>query len=182
MGAAIGADDLEGEVEIDDAYFGSRVRPENRRADRRQQHYPERQVVVVVCERGLSRTVPWVVSRESEGVPKIRQTVASGTDVHADESRSWDILHASYPMMRVNHSREFKSEDGACTNQAESYFSRLRRSEFGMHHRIYANECAWREDNRRVANGTQWRWLIGAALGSDKNARWAGYWHRDRVE
>jgi hypothetical protein len=24
--------------------------------------------------------------------------------------------------------------------------------------------------------------IIGAALGSDKSARWAGYWHRDRME
>ena len=59
-------------------------------------------------------------------------------------------------MMRVNHSREFKSDDGACTNQAESWFSRLRRAEMGVHHRIsgrylyqYANEMAWREDHRR---------------------------------
>ena len=36
----------------------------------------------------------------------------------------------------VNHSVEFKSEEGGCTNEAESYFSRLRRSEFGIHHRI----------------------------------------------
>jgi transposase-like protein len=189
MGGVIGADELEGEVEIDGAYFGSRVRPENRRADRRQQHRPERQVVVVARERGLGRSVPWVVNRESEAVPMIRQTVASGAEVHADESRAWDILHASFPMKRVNHSTEFKADDGACTNQAESYFSRLRRAEFGIHHRIsghllqaYANECAWREDNRRVANGTQWRWVIGAALGTAKSARWAGYWHRERTQ
>ena len=129
------------------------------------------------------------MNRESEAVPMIRADVASGTEVHADESRSWDILHAAFLMKRVNHSAEFKADDGACTNQAESCFSRLRRAEFGIHHRIsghllqaYANECAWREDNRRVANGTQWRWLIGAALGSDKSARWTGYWHRERVE
>jgi ISXO2-like transposase domain len=121
-------------------------------------------------------------------VPAIRHTVASGTEVHADESGAWNILHASYPMKRVNHSVEFKSEDGACTNQAESFFSRLRRSEFGIHHRIsghllraYANEMAWREDNRRVANGTQWKWIIGAALGAPKSALWAGYWHRERA-
>jgi hypothetical protein len=64
-------------------------------------------------------------------------------------------------MKRVNHSVEFKADDGACTNRAETYLSRLRRSEFGIHHRIsghlvqgYANECVWREDNRRAANGT----------------------------
>ena len=54
------------------------------------------------------------------------------------------------------------SEDGTCTNQAESYISRLRRAEIGQHHHIagphlyqYAGEMAWREDMRRSATGTQ---------------------------
>jgi hypothetical protein len=44
---------------------------------------------------------------------------------------------------------EFLSEDGACTNQAESFFARRRRSKFGIHHLIcgrhhlaYSRECA----------------------------------------
>jgi transposase-like protein len=186
MRAAIGIDELQGEVEIDGAYFGSRTRPANRAADRLQQRRDDskRQVVVVARECSLGKTIPWVVSRESDAIPMIRQAVASGTEVHADESGAWNILHASFPMKRVNHSVEFKSEEGGCTNEAESYFSRLRRSEFGIHHRIsghllqaYANERAWREDNRWVANGTQWKWIIGAALGHPKSEQWAGYWH-----
>jgi hypothetical protein len=54
-------------------------------------------------------------------------------------------------MRRVNHSAEYVGEDGANVNQAESWFSRLRRAEYGIHHRIsgsylyqYANEMAWR--------------------------------------
>jgi hypothetical protein len=34
-------------------------------------------------------------------------------------------------MRRINHRRAY-SADGACTNQAESYFSRLRRAEIGL--------------------------------------------------
>jgi transposase-like protein len=187
LGAVVhGGDELAGEVEVDGAYFGSRTRPANRVSDRRQQRREssKRQVVVVARERNLGRSVPWVVDRESEAVPIIRQTIASGTEVHADEASGWDILNASYPMKRVNHSVEFKSEEGGCTNEAESYFSRLRRSEFGIHHRIsghllqaYANEIAWCENNRRVSNGIQWKWITAAALGNAKSKRWAGYWH-----
>ena len=75
--------------------------------------------------------------------------------------------------------------DGACTNQAESYFSRLRRSEFGIHHRIagphldqYAREMAWREDHRRQPNGTQFRLVTNAALRHPVSERWCGYWQR----
>jgi hypothetical protein len=38
----------------------------------------------------------------------IRQMVASGTEAHADEAGARNILHASHPMKRVNHSVEFK--------------------------------------------------------------------------
>ena len=188
MSATIGSDELAGTVEVDGAYFGKGPRQANRKADRPDRRLLEiqRQVVVVARERGIGQTRTWVVGKESDAVPMIRQAVASGTEVHADESGAWNRLHASYPMKRVNHSVEFKSEDGACTNQAESYFSRLRRAEFGIHHRIgghllqaYAGEMTWREDNRRVANGTQWRWIIAVALAAPKSAVWAGYWHRE---
>src|SRR3984893_16534166 len=163
--------ELQGEVEIDGAFFGKGPKQANRKVDRIDRRAGiVRQVVAVARER-LGRTMAWVVGKESDSVPMIRQKVASGSTVHADEAGAWNILHASYPMKRVNHSVEFKSEDGACTNQAESFFSRLRRSEFGIHHRIsgrlleaYARECAWREDNRRAANGTQWKWITAAAL------------------
>jgi transposase-like protein len=188
MGATVHAgDELGGTVEVDGAYVGGHSRPENRkedRLDRRGIENPKRLVVVVARERH-GRARPWVVTREADGVHPIRQNVASGTEVHADEAPGWNILHASYPMKRVNHSFEYKSEDGASTNWAESYFSRIRRAEMGVHHRIsghrlqaYANEMAWRENHRREANGTHWNLITAAALSHPKSATWAGYWHR----
>ena len=71
----------------------------------------------------------------------------------------WDQLHARFLTKRINHSLAYSDGD-ACTNHAESFFSRLRRAEIGIHHHIagpylnaYATEMAWREDNRRVSNG-----------------------------
>lgn len=90
-------------------------------------------------------------------------------------------------MGRVNHSVAFMDE-GVCTNQAESYFSRLRRAEIGTHHHIsgrylhsYANEMAWREDNRRKPNGTLYLLAAGAALGHPVSREWKGYWQRQAV-
>jgi hypothetical protein len=51
----------------------------------------------------LGRTLPFIVPRESDAVPLIRQHVASGTIIHADESNAWERLHASYDTRRVNH-------------------------------------------------------------------------------
>ncbi len=187
MGATVQVgDELTGTVEIDGAYIGKGPKPANKKAERadRRTMDTKRQVVVVARERdGNART--WIVDREADAIPMIRKHVASGTTMHADESAAWDVLHASFPMMRVNHSVEYSADDGACTNQAESYFSRLRRAEMGIHHHIggrhlaaYSNEMAWRENNRRRSNGDHWNLITAAALAHAKSRVWAGYWHR----
>jgi ISXO2-like transposase domain len=79
--------------------------------------------------------VPVVAATEAAAVPAIRQIVQPGAIVHADEAPGWYRLHAFYEMHRINHSIAF-SMDGACTNWAESFFSRLRRAEWGQHHHI----------------------------------------------
>lgn len=68
---------------------------------------------------------------------------------------------------------------------AESFFSRLRRAEIGTHHHIagpylnaYANEMAWREDNRREANGTQFNLMVAATMTHPVSRQWKGYWQR----
>jgi ISXO2-like transposase domain len=130
------------------------------------------------------KTLPFVFGKESDAIPAIRERVAGGSIVHADEARGWDTLHAYYDMRRINHSVAF-SKDGASTNQAESYFSRLRRAEIGTHHRVsgrylnrYASEMAWREDHRRIPNGTQYRGIAAAALGHPHSRDFRGYWQR----
>jgi hypothetical protein len=47
----------------------------------------------------------------------------------------WDAKHAAYNRKRINHSIEYANGD-ASTNWAESYFSRLRRAEIGVHHKV----------------------------------------------
>jgi sarcosine oxidase delta subunit len=65
----------------------------------------------------------------------IKSRVAKGTELMADEANSWNELHASYAMLRINHQQAY-SENGACTNGAEEFFSRMRRAEVGHHHHI----------------------------------------------
>jgi len=180
---------LAGTVEVDGAYFGGHKKPENKKAERVDRRLAEeqtgkRQVVVIVRERE-GRALPFIFGKEADAVPTIKQFVAPGSIVHADEAGGWDALHGSYETFRVNHSKEYRGDDGACTNQAESFFSRLRRSEIGVHHHIagrylgtYATEMAWRETNRRVSTGAQWRATTAAALAHPVSQKWAGYWQR----
>ena len=179
---------LSGVCEVDGAYFAGHRKPHNeaaKRMDRRlaEEQTGKRRVVVVMRER-RGRTLPFVFNKESEAIPTIRARVAPGSIVHADEARGWDSLHAFYEMHRIDHSVTY-SFDGACSNQAESYFSRLRRAEWGTQHRIggrylgrYASEMAWREDHRRESNGAQFKTIAALAINYPSSREWRGYWQR----
>lgn len=179
---------LNGTVEIDGAYFGGYVKPENEKADRKDRRLLEnrtgkRQCVVIMRERG-GRSLPFIVAREGDAVPIVRDVVGNLATIHADEGAGWDDLHAGWDTHRVNHSVRFYDK-GVCTNQAESYFSRLRRMEVGTHHHIagkyiaaYAGEAAWREDHRRVDNGNQAAMVGVAVMAGNVSRKWAGYWQR----
>jgi transposase-like protein len=179
----------EGKIaEIDGAYFGGYVRPANRRENRLDRRMLEnqsgkRKVVVVVRERG-GKSVTGVFKSESQSLAFIRARVAKGTLVNADEAGGWNDLHRSYEMKRINH-QEAYSQDGACTNWAELFFSRMRRAEIGHHHHVsgvymirYAQEMAWREDNRRVSNGDQVNRVATHALNRGMSVDFSGYWQR----
>ena len=114
----------------------------------------------MIRERG-GNSVPAVFDTESQSASFIRAQIVKGTVIDADEAESCDNRHERFEIKRINH-QEAYSLDGACTNMAEEYFSRLRRAEIGIHHHIagayvlrYAQENSWREDNRRVSNADQ---------------------------
>jgi transposase-like protein len=179
---------LNGVVEMDGGYFGGYVKPENRKEDRKDRRLKanssgKRECVVIMRER-KGRSLAFVVANEGDACPIARDKVGTLATIYADEGTGWDALHAGWDTRRVNHSVAFMDE-GVCTNQAESYFSRLRRAEIGTHHHIagpylnaYANEMVWREDHRRVANGNQAGLVGRAAMLSRQSRAWAGYWQR----
>ena len=179
---------LDGVVEVDGAYFGGYVKPANHKADRRDRRLAanqsgKRQSVIVARERD-GDILTLVGKNEAVGGAAMVKRIAPGAVIHADEATHWDALHGSHDTHRINHSVCYSDGD-ACTNQAESFFSRLRRAEVGTHHHIagpylnaYAGEMAWREENRRVANGAQAAKVTGAAMAAPVSRQWAGYWQR----
>ena len=179
---------LNGIVEIDGGYFGGYRKPENRVADRKDRRLKahqtgKRQCVVIMRER-KGRSLPFIVANEGDACPIVRDRVGTLATIYADEGTGWDALHEGWDTKRINHSVAFMDE-GVETNMAESYFSRLRRAEIGTHHHIagpylsaYANEMAWREDHRRMANGSQAALVVGGVMRSRQSRSWTGYWQR----
>ena len=179
---------LDGHVEVDGAYFGGHIRPENRkedRVDRRlKQHQTGKRRVVVAFRERYGRTLPLVTMSEAEGVELAMVHVDRMATISADEAPHWDLLHSGWPVERVNHSLVY-SDNGKHTNMVESFFSRLRRMVQGQHHHVspkylyqYANQAAWLEDNRRKDNGSLAFGLVQNAMGSPVSRTWKGYWQR----
>ncbi|MCA8908003.1 MAG: KilA-N domain-containing protein [Rhodospirillaceae bacterium] len=71
------------------------------------------------------------------------------------------------------------------TKLKQNAFPRIRTTR--QHRRItahlgaYAGEMAWREDHRRMPNGSQFNAVIGAAMALPVSRQWAGYWQREAV-
>lgn len=179
---------LAGHVEIDGAYFGGHIRPENRKEDRKDRRLKENQTgkrrVVIAMRERQGRTLPFVAMTEGEGVALANENVDRMATMSADEASHWDLLHAGFDVDRVNHS-ECYSDHGKHTNMVESFFSRLRRMVTGQHHHVspqylyqYANHAAWLEDNRRTDNGTLARIMVSNSMAAPVSRQWKGYWQR----
>lgn len=181
---------MSGEVEVDGGYTGTYIRPSNRkedRIDRRSAEMPNKRCVLVMRQRGekgADRTLTEIVKSESTNVVTdfVTGGTQTGTVINADENAAYDSLAAWYDIKRVNHSLEYRADDGSNINQAESYFSRFRRMQWGQMHRLdakylvlYANEIAWREDSRRMSNGRIFQDVLGKALRTALPVTWRNY-------
>jgi hypothetical protein len=109
------------------------------------------------------------------------------TTFYADEAAARDALHARFALRRVNHQEAHGLRDEAQThtNNAEGFFSRMRRGEIGHHHHVagpylirFAQEAAWREDHKRVSNGEQVDRIVALVMNCQKSAEFCGYWQR----
>lgn len=181
-------------AEVDGGYFGGYVKPANHRENRRDRRLRvnqsgKRKVVVVIRERG-GKTLPGVFRTEADALNFIRRSVPPSTEMYADEAGSWNELHSRYTLHRINH-QEAYSLGGVAqvhTNNAEGFFSRMRRAEIGHHHHVagpyllrFAQEAAWREDHRRDPNGSQVDRIVVLAMTNKPSIDFCGYWQRGRA-
>lgn len=115
------------------------------------------------------------------------EDVVPETTLSADEAAAWTALHARYELHRINHGEAYslKHEAQTHTNNAEGFFSRMRRGEIGHHHHVagpylirFAREAAWREDHERISNGSQVDRIVALAMNSPKSKDVCGYWQK----
>lgn len=196
---------LSGEIHMDGAYVNGYIRPKNKKVDRIDRRLASNQradkrcvFVMRQCTdkdkspmQGAAKTLTFVLKGENKAdVSKLATAfVTKGSVICADESNAYDPLHAKFETRRVNHSIEYRADDGTTNNQAESYFSRFRRMQYGQNHKFgnlylsnYANEAAFREDTRRESNGNIFA-MVGNRCAATRTSRdWCGYWQGNKRE
>lgn len=201
---------LSGYVQIDGGHFSGKKRKPRKVAEKdapklpkKYQHrdkvgpaenpfHENRRIIIVFREcdantggNGSIRTLTAICNIENDrNLPAlVERYVEKNSKVHTDELPAYRSLkYMGYTHDTVNHSREFSTDGGVNQNQAESYFSRLRRAFIGVFHRItprymldYSCEMSWREDMRRTDLLGQVTNLFSKVVEAPHSTDWRNY-------
>jgi len=152
--------------------------------------HPNRRIVMVLRVygekgKGAKRTIVEICKSENAADIEalVAKTVKRGSLIWTDELSAYgNLKKRGYKHAAVNHTKEFSTKNGVNENQAESFFSRMRRAVIGIYHRFtpmymidYANEMAWREDVRRMDTWVQLSSLLERVFDAGVSKDWCGY-------
>lgn len=157
--------------------------------------FKNRRIILALAElnqssfdaKGTNRVLAFVVKAEtaSEVLSLIEQWVATGSCIMTDSGNAYSRLEAKYDHRTVNHSQEYMKEDGTNNNQAEAFFSRIRRAEYGVYNGmrskylyLYLAEFAWRSNTSKMTLKTKFDYVLQAALKSSPHSVFKNYDHK----
>jgi transposase-like protein len=138
---------------------------------------------------GARRTRVKVVKSEfgADAMAFIEANIEPGTVVMTDDAPAYVKLSGRFTHRTVCHKERWVTDDGVSCSQSESFNSRMRRSEYGVHHNYtelhlqrYAEEKAWREDSRRMSLADKTFELIRFCLADGKSKELRGYYQGNR--
>lgn len=155
-----GGDMLEGIIEVDETYVGGKGK--NRKNEWRDRTTAPKEIVMGMVQRGgkvyvkhIPDTSRWTL------VTQIKEKVALGSEVYTDEMRSYVGLNKyGYNHDWVTHSKSEYARGDIHTQNIEGIWSQLKRGIGGVYRKVskkylqaYADEYAWRYNNRHLQGG-----------------------------
>lgn len=158
--------------------------------------FKNRRIVLVMRQlstvrgKGADRTIARVIMAENSknAIPVISKYVVPGSTIQSDDGHAYTSLIARYDHETVRHSVEYATDNGVNNNQAESYFGRMRRAEYGTYHGMrpqylafYVSEMAWREDTRRRSLAQKFEDLLTMIFRCGLSKAWRGYFQGHRL-
>ena len=145
---------LEGDVEVDESYFGG-----VRKGKRGRGAVGKVPVFGLLKRRGLVHAVMIPDAKSATLVSIIRDRVRPDSIVFTDALRSYDILDVSeFQHVRINHRQAFVAPAGNHINGIENFWNQAKRhlrrynGVPKQHFHLYLKECEWRLNYRPVSN------------------------------
>jgi transposase-like protein len=135
---------------------------------------------------GSNRTITYVLRKETAEIilPLIKKSVTKESIIMTDSGGAFNKIEPLLGIKHfaVNHSTQYQDEFGVNNNQAESFFSRMRRAEFGSFNGIgrvylafYAAEFAFKNDNKTLGIKDKFYSLLSKILGREPSKAFCGY-------
>lgn len=135
---------------------------------------------------GSNRTITYVLKKESSDVilPLIKKSIAKGSIIMTDFGGAFNKIQPLLGITHfaVNHSVQYQDQFGVNNNQAESFFSRMRRAEYGTYNGMrrnylafYAAEFAYRNDSKEIGIKERFYSLLSRILSREPSKAFCGY-------
>ncbi len=135
---------------------------------------------------GSDRTIALVIGAETSKIilPLIHKYVSRNAIIMTDFGGAFNKIA---PLLgnthfTVNHSVPYQDEFGVNNNQAEAFFSRIRRGEFGTYNGIsksylsfYVAEYAYKNDSKYLGIKEKFYTLLSTLLNKQPSKAFAGY-------
>lgn len=136
--------------------------------------------------KGSNRTITFILKKESAELilPLIKKHVSKDALIMTDCGNAFNQIESRLGIRHfsVNHSKCYQDEFGVNNNQAESFFSRIRRAEYGTFNGIgrtylafYAAEFAYRNDSKYFGINARFDDLLSKILKSEPSKFFSGY-------
>lgn len=137
---------------------------------------------------GSDRTIFYILESESwkNIMQPIEDSVSKDAIIMTDKGPSFNKIEPVLGIRHfsVNHSQHYMDEFGVTNNMAESFFSRIRRAEFGTYNGMspkylafYVSEFAYRNDhNKNLGIEEQMHELLTGVLSREPSKAFTGYY------
>jgi transposase-like protein len=142
--------------------------------------------------RGSNRTICVILKQENAKtiIPLIKKYVSQNAVIMTDSGSAFKpvYLNTGIHHFAVNHSKQYMRPDGVSNNMAESFFSRLRRAEFGtfngmrpQYFAFYAAEFAWRNDSKEFTLKQKFEDILKRVFTRETSKAFTNYNHGHRL-
>lgn len=159
---------LEGEVEIDELYYGGKDSNKHRLKKERDAGIPKPPVLGMVQRNGSVRAMLINDTKSSTIIPLIRRHCLEHAVLFTDELETYKALRkAGFKHCIIRHSMKEYYRNGVTTNTIEGFWGHFKRMIFGTYHVVskaylqrYIDEAVFRYNYRSKSSSETFRFLL----------------------